>query len=115
MTELNHKYFESLSSDDLRKKELNDRNLWYIHFIFSFNNAEQEMFSQFVPRTMNDDKKFIKYVTGFLRKKEKLDLYKISTCMYYVDDENDLPDFLLKRNGKYFFHIDNNDDTVLLK
>ena len=45
-----------------------------------------------------------------MTKKQIAHLIKISTCMFFSEKKEDLPEFLAERWGKYYFNVDVNDD-----
>ena len=108
-------HLESLDTNELKRQELKDHKLFCIHFILTFDDgyehckSKQQTFMQLVPRSSSDNE-FLKNLFDTMSYDELLHLIKISTCLMYVNDESELPDFLKIRGGKYFFNVDVNRD-----
>lgn len=111
-------HLESLGTLELKRQELHDHKMWCIHFILTFDerfehNDSQQMFMQLVPRCTTDSE-FLFNLFGTMSLNELSHLIKISTCLMYIEDESEMPQFLNKRHGKYFFNVDwNKDDDTL--
>lgn len=108
-------HLESLDSLDTKRQELKDHKMWCIHFILTFDKKiehgdSQQMFMQLIPKC-NTDKEFMTYLFDTMSHNELVNLMKISTCMLYVNGESEMPDFLTKRGGKYYFNTDWNKDV----
>ena len=98
--------FDMLTSVDEKIAYLNSNNKWLIDVILTFNHREQDYFFYVVNRTDNDTD----YLHNIFYVMDKIvdfeNLVKISVCHNYID----LPDFILVRNGKYYFNTDVNKD-----
>lgn len=113
--ELTLEHLESLSLE-LKHQELKDHKMFCIHFILTFDDkfelgdkSKQQMFMSLVPECTSD-KDFLTYLFDTMSHDEVKHLIKISTCMMYIRDESDIPQFLNKRGGKYFFNVKVNKD-----
>ena len=95
--------FDMLTSVDEKIAYLNSNNKWLIDVILTFNHREQDYFFHVVDRTDNDTD----YLHNIFYAMDKIvdfeNLVKISVCHNY-SGLTDLPEFILDRNGKYYFN-----------
>lgn len=75
--------------------------------IASFENYEQDIFDFDIDKYYIDEESFITEVLKCLENVD--DLYKLSICQFCTN-KNEIMDWLLSRNGKYFFNVDANED-----
>ncbi len=108
MSTTNDCEFDMLTSDDEKIAYLNSNNKWLIDVILTFNHREQDYFFYVVDRTDNDTD----YLHNILYVIDNLvdlqNMVKISVSHNYID----LPEFIVQRNGKYYFN--NNDEQSIV-
>lgn len=99
---------ENLKTGRERYDYLKKHKLWCFNIIFTFDNEPQQIFDALIGRCTRDDELLVHLFQ--LTEIDKLPhLIKISTSMQFMP-LSEYPEFLMKRNGKYYFNTDINSD-----
>jgi hypothetical protein len=102
--------FDALQTDEEKRTYLRENKLWFLDLIVSFATLEQVMMTALID-ACDTDEAFLTQVLPFLEPEELDELEKISTCMMFVESEEELPPYLAQCGGKYFFNTDVNKDA----
>ena len=105
----NDTIFDALRSDAARVLYLSENNKWLINVILTFDCYDQGIYYYVIDRS-NDEINYLHSIFNAMHGKDDVEhLVKISVCHQYSGME-DLPDFVLNRNGKYYFNTNINKD-----
>ena len=105
----NDTIFDALRSDADRILYLSENSKWLVNVILTFDCYDQGMYYYVVDRS-SDDINYLHNIFNAMHGKDDVEhLEKISVCHQYSGME-DLPDFVLNRNGKYYFNVSVNTD-----
>ncbi len=87
---------------------------WNFEIIITYEKGSQDMVYVDVPQSCNTDEKFLNFVFSQLKREELENLVKFSTCILHIEKIEDVPDFILKRNGKYYFNYKEDEEHNIL-
>ena len=73
-----------------------------VQCIYTYNDRDQEMidFKKFPKTALENERNFLVYVRGILNDAERLDLVKISACVF---TDKEPPKWFMACMGKFYF------------
>jgi hypothetical protein len=77
-----------------------------LQVIYTYHNGHQEFCKYpFVMPLLNSEELFIEYLLSPLCYDDKLSLLKVSTSIIGIYEKDIVPDWYIKRNGKFYFTL----------